>query len=403
MTDDDLQALLGRLAPTDDEIAPPDTDSAEAEQRRTDTVAAMLRAGRQPTTTAPNAATTSPRLRNVIVFAGAFAAVAALLLALRPSRTPAPLVSSSPGGSAAALGSSAAPSLAVAQASSGGFVVLHGHSALRIPGFSPARLDATDHVVTTAAGGAVIALQGDEALATLSSSSELVLRPSEGTACEVTGGRAHFVVEKRSVSTPFVVRARDVRVVVHGTVFDVIVRPSGEVRVHVDEGLVGVAVVRDDGANGEVLLPAGHDWSSAPAPSLAASQHAPPSSASASRPASVPSPPSPSLALSEPRSLHAPAALSSEGPSSSELAAQNELLRRAAAARHAGDRDAERKTLDEFATRYPAAPGLHDALVASMRAAAEAGDTARARSAASRYIAAFPSGPAREEAARLLR
>jgi hypothetical protein len=419
MTDEELTRLLHRLGQV--EVPPPDTATDESEAQRTATVAAMLRASTEPVVESPAPAPLRTvvvgrsRLRSLGLMAAALAAAVALGFAVRRA-SPSLFASHSPSSASASMDSAAHGSpeapLAVAQATSAGVVVLHGHAAERIPGFSPARLEATDHVVTMGGGGAVVALHGDQALATLSASSELVVRPTLGTACEVTSGRAHFVVDKRSITTPFVVQARDVRVVVHGTTFDVSVDAAGEVRVHVDEGVVGV--VASDPAAGEVLLSAGHDWSSRTARAAAE-----PAASSANLPA-APLRPTPAVAelaaeSAAPRSpvlaphasaVGAPAGSSPErgpDPSASTLAAQNELLRRAALARREGDHEQEKRSLDDFAARYPDAPGLHEAVVAAMRAAVSRGDERGARDAASRYLTLFPTGPLRDEAARVLR
>jgi hypothetical protein len=407
MTDDELARLFEKLGDETD-ATPPETDSADAEYARDAAVSAMLRAGaelpNQQPRSEPKASARASRA--FFLTTAAFGAAALVLLTLRlgQQRTAAP-----PGATSAAAGDSAqaASPIALTQTTSAGVVVVHGHVAQRVPGFSLAPLEAADHVVTMAAGGAVVALQGDQALATLSASSELVVRPVAGTACEVTSGRAHFVVDKRSIATPFVVQAREVRVVVHGTTFDVSVDGAGEVRVHVEEGVVGVLA----GDAGEVLLAAGRDWSSAPAPvpapaaSLASGAVSTPSPARSAAPDS-PGPPAFDPDAKPPTTRGTSSAPRPDAPresATSALAAQNELLRRAALARRTGDREQERKTLDDFAARYPDAPGLHDAVVATMRAAVARGDEKSARGAAARYLALFPTGPLRAEAAHVLR
>jgi TolA-binding protein len=90
-------------------------------------------------------------------------------------------------------------------------------------------------------------------------------------------------------------------------------------------------------------------------------------------------------------------------PTSSELAAQNDLFREAIAAKRHGDTAEALATLDRFVAKYPNAPLAESAAVERMKLLAEAGDRPRAEAAARDYLARYPSGSARTDADALLR
>jgi ferric-dicitrate binding protein FerR (iron transport regulator) len=414
VNDEALQDMLRSMGEAP--VPPPALSDAEAHARREDVLSAMLAVNAKPRRALPPLPPL-PRLPKAARWIGASAAAAMLL-----------------------VGSTALwrhePAIGIVHGTGAGVIVLHGRDAQTVDGLSAQSLHAGDRVATLETGRAVVTFEG--ALATLSPRTELGIRAVPGSSCEVRAGRSHFSVEKRSPSTPFIVRARDVSVVVHGTSFDVSVDAAGVVRVHVDEGVVGVV---PPGAE-EVRLTAGQDWppseptmrapspatsvplaEAATAPASAASNGAPlalaPAAESPTAPrdgaprsaheaslspraaAVVPVPRSPEPTAAPTGPATSAAAVAAPAPKS-DLAAQNDLLRAAAEARRKGDGAGERRALESFEQRFPDAPGLHDAVVARMRSAAASGERDKARAEARRYLSLFPNGPLRGEATALL-
>jgi outer membrane protein assembly factor BamD (BamD/ComL family) len=86
----------------------------------------------------------------------------------------------------------------------------------------------------------------------------------------------------------------------------------------------------------------------------------------------------------------------------SSLAAENRLLKAAMTARREGSARRAIRMIDELVSRYPASPLKEEARVERMRALLSAGETTAARSDARRYLSEYPTGFARQEAARIL-
>lgn len=392
MTDEDLSELLRSMREAS--VSPPMRSSA---QRDADLAAMLAAGGRSEGRTAG---------RVLVALASLVAALLLVGLSLR-SRTEG--------------------ALATVHGAGGGALLLRGAEARTIVGLATARAHAGDRIATLDAGSAVVTLDG--ALITVAARSELGVLAKGGATCELRGGRARFAVQKRSPGAPFVVRARDVEVLVHGTTFEVWIDAANAVHVHVDEGIVGVVAA----GRAEARVGAGEDWPPSMAPGDPASSVTvlSPPPISEDRAAALPQRPMAASArvrqeVHEARRPHAPPEIVAQpagsGPSapalpvppsssgsvtapsasSSDLSVQNELLRRAASARHAGDGDAERAALDELVRRFPGGVAVHDAVVARMRAAVAKGDRSSAEAEARRYLAIFPTGPLRAEASALL-
>jgi hypothetical protein len=116
----------------------------------------------------------------------------------------------------------------------------------------------------------------------------------------------------------------------------------------------------------------------------------------------------PSPLLLPGRSLERPAVPTAAAPPApsaanvrTDLASQNQLFTRAMNARRSGDAAEALRALDEFIGAYPQSPLVQDAYVARFRTLAETRDRAAAVRAARAYLAVFPRGFAREEAAGL--
>ena len=196
----------------------------------------------------------------------------------------------------------------------------------------------------------------------------------------------------------FAVKTPDAEVTVHGTAFSVEVgqfvsadlplrsgASAGDAslttRVRVTEGVVSVA-----SAGREVFIRAGMQW---------ISPHAEPTS---HRMADSPTPSAGGAAPST--SIFTPAPAPPKPPSSS-LAEQTRLLETGASSARSGDQRTAIASFNELLRRYPASPLAHEARVQLFRSLAAAQDYAGAAREARRYLAAYPEGPAREEAKKL--
>lgn len=190
----------------------------------------------------------------------------------------------------------------------------------------------------------------------------------------------------------FSVKTPDAEVIVHGTAFTVEVgelvatdqplrHPSGAgpltTRVRVSEGVVAVS-----SAGREVLVERGMQWVS-PRAEPAALQPAPEASApSVATASSLPAP-------SPPPAFKAPP---------SKLAEQTALLQTASQASRQGNPRGAITALNDLLRRYPDSSLAHEARIQLFRALGASGDAAGAAREARRYLAAYPNGPAREEA-----
>ncbi len=194
-------------------------------------------------------------------------------------------------------------------------------------------------------------------------------------------GAVHADVAKLRAGERFLIRTADVEVEVRGTSFRVErlrlalgCTPEIHTRVVVDEGVV---VVR----HGEVeaRVSAGESWPPPCAmPAIAPAVPAAPAPATRSAPVGPPG-----------------------APSSSTLAAANELFERAEAARKGGDPRGAVVLFDRLLVQYPSSPLVEHATVERMRAL-DATDRSRAVAASREYLARFPRGFARAEAEAIL-
>ena len=87
---------------------------------------------------------------------------------------------------------------------------------------------------------------------------------------------------------------------------------------------------------------------------------------------------------------------------SSSLAAENQLLQTAMAARQQGDPRRAAELAGELVRHYPASPLVEEARVERMRALAGAGGPVAAEGEARSYLTDYPKGFARHEATRIL-
>lgn len=209
-----------------------------------------------------------------------------------------------------------------------------------------------------------------------------VARPNEQT-LRLRRGTASFAVDP-SRQARVVVETDDARVVVTGTRFSVTADadPDGTwTAVEVTSGSVLV-----ESAQHSVRLGPGNDWSSR--------GKAPSSDQVVAARGKAPSPSNPdgpdSSSPKEPRGTTA------------SLKEENALLQAALSARRQGSGSRCVALLDQLVTAHPRSPLRQEALVLRFRCLREAGDVARAKRAAARYLADYPHGFAKDEALTLL-
>lgn len=226
-----------------------------------------------------------------------------------------------------------------------------------------------------------------------------VLEHGSARTYELEVGTVRADVARLAADERFVVRTADAEIEVRGTAFRVAFDPSrrcngSATRVTVFEGIV---TVRSAHSGGEDRVTAGEQWpatceATPPAPSAEPARLARPTSARTSATSTPFAHPSASTDA-HPEDHRAPRGLSSE------LAAQNALFAEAAAAKRSGNARDAIEAFDRFIARYPESALAESAAAERMRLCAS---TPRAREAASSYLEKYPSGFAREEAARIL-
>ena len=279
---------------------------------------------------------------------------------------------------------------AVAHAVAGGVVVLHGGQEVSIEGGAP--LVARDRLVAAADGRASIVLSTGSHLA-LEGGADVTVVESEASqqVFSLRVGALRADVTKLRSGERFMVRTGDAEVEVRGTSFRVAVVDSdpscgggSSTRVAVTEGTVVVRTSR-----GEDRVQAGEEWPRGCALSKILPVLSPTKTQASPRPR-LPDV-VPTRDVSPPPSAAAP----------SELAAQNLLFAQATSARRSGETTSAIDLYERFLSRYPSSSLVEGAAVERMRLLATA-DRTRAQQAAHAYLAAFPSGFAREEARKMI-
>ena len=248
----------------------------------------------------------------------------------------------------------------------------------------------------------VVTAEGARARASLASGAEVEIGPDSrirlatappgsppsapSEAVDLAAGRVLVRVPKLGPARSFAVRMADTTVVVHGTVFSVERRPTGEAgmpltSVEVAEGRVAV-----QHGGTEIFLRAGEHWSSAPA-------------AESSEPRRAPQASGPEDDSSD------QSATGNREPSREEkrssLGEENRLLKGAMSARQQGKPARALSLIDRLLRRYPSSALAEEARVERMRALLAVEGAAAAAREAQRYLADYPHGFAREEASRL--
>ncbi len=269
------------------------------------------------------------------------------------------------------------------------------------PLLNAATLPQGGHLVAGANGGATVRL---------SSGTELSVEHDTNVEFEDAGPVQRFFlgqgvleakVAKLTREQRFIVRTPDAEIEVRGTVFRVeIVDPDAacaggaRTRVSVTEGLVEVR-----GAGASTYVHPGESWPagcSAPHPLASVSEgtrsvlpsHAEPATVANERPAN-----DGETAAPAPQALRA-------SKETSSIALQNELFADAAAARRRGDNAGALASFEALLSRYPQSPLAESATVQRMRLL-ESNNPSAAKNAARQYLARYPQGYARTDAARI--
>ena len=270
-----------------------------------------------------------------------------------------------------------------------------------LPLGSAAALPQGGHLVAGANGGATVRL---------SSGTELSVEHDTNVEFEDAGPVQRFFlgqgvlrakVAKLTRDQRFIVRTPDAEIEVRGTVFRIeIVDPDAacaggaRTRVSVTEGLVEVR-----GAGASTYVHPGESW-----PAGCSTPHA---LASASEPAHVlgPSHAEPASltreqAASDSEALAPAAQAVRSSKEASSIAQQNELFADAAAARRRGDSAGALASFEALLSRYPQSPLAESAAVQRMRLLVS-NNPGAAKNAARQYLARYPQGYARTDAARI--
>jgi len=266
------------------------------------------------------------------------------------------------------------------------------------------------HLVAGASGGATVRL---------SSGTELSVEHDTNVEFEDAGPVQRFFlgqgvleakVAKLRREQRFIVRTPDTEIEVRGTVFRVeIVDPDpacadgARTRVTVSEGLVEVR-----GAGASTYVHPGQSWPAGcatPHPAVTESAHAVASSrAEAVAAASAPEAHATPRALGTPSPQNdspAPAGLTARADrEGSSVAQQNELFAEATAQSRSGDSQGALTSFETLLRRYPQSPLAESAAVQRMRLL-ESTNPSAAKNAARQYLARYPQGYARTDAARI--
>jgi ferric-dicitrate binding protein FerR (iron transport regulator) len=314
----------------------------------------------------------------------------------------------------ALLRRAAAPSPAPARmpfgfALAASFAVLFAAAA----GFGAARLAAPERASALVSPSFVEATRSAlGALAEAPAARPTSLRPSadarfertlEGTLELVTlaGGALDITVRPLGPEERFVVRTGDAEVEVRGTSFRVEAENSQIRRVSVSEGKVSV---RHQGMTATIT--AGGSWEAADKGALPSE---PVVAALAAKTARLPKgawntvkQPAPKASASaEPRSEPTPA-VPEEAPSAAGLRPASRDFAAAVGSLGAGNYGAAASQLDSFASAYPGDPRAEEAAYLRAITLERAGRREEARDAARAYLAKWPSGAHRAQAAKLL-
>lgn len=272
------------------------------------------------------------------------------------------------------------------------------------PLVNAATLPQGGHLVAGASGGATVRL---------SSGTELSVEHDTNVEFEDAGpvqrfflgqGVLHAKVAKLTHEQRFIVRTPDAEIEVRGTVFRVeIVDPDApcaegrRTRVTVSEGLVEVR-----GAGASTYVHPGESWpADCATPRAAPSQSARAAAPSHAEPPAVALGTSAAASTAETDPATAPAPASGHGTKElSSIAQQNELFAQATAQSRSGDREGALTSFEALLRRYPQSPLAESASVQRMRLL-ESSNPSAARSAARQYLARYPQGYARTDAARI--
>jgi hypothetical protein len=246
-------------------------------------------------------------------------------------------------------------------------------------------------------GDELVAGSGAAATLTLPRDVHVELGEKTETRVELAGideERLRLALGSTAVSVPkpggpktFSVVTPDARVVVHGTIFQVIVEEDPvshrlRTRVSVTRGSVFV-----ESAAGTRLLQAGESWSSRP----------PDEPVIDSGPAGSAEPPPDSASPSTSARPRSAAPIRHET-----LRAQNSLFQAALDARNAGNQAAVVSSLTELLRRYPETPLAQEAELALFRALKRLHRDREAGIEARRYLSTQPDSASRDEARRTL-
>jgi ferric-dicitrate binding protein FerR (iron transport regulator) len=215
----------------------------------------------------------------------------------------------------------------------------------------------------------------------------------------LSSGRVAVRVPKLGPAGSFAVTTPEATIVVHGTTFSVArtTDATSEIRrtsVDVEEGTVAV---RRNGV--DIFLHAGDHWSSSMESLGRAAGQSGEFRVNRDRAADKHKP---SLSVPRGDSSSKNSGQPSGSDKSSSLAAENQLLQTAMAARQQGDALRAAELATEFVRRYPASPLVEEARVERMRALAAASGPAAAAGEARSYLRDYPRGFARQEANRIL-
>lgn len=291
-----------------------------------------------------------------------------------------------------------------------------------------------DRVLASASGSARLALATGTRLDVEPGADLRVAAQGEVQRFELLAGSVHAKVAKLRAGERFLVATADAEVEVRGTEFRVEIADQvcqgTATRVVVTEGVVAVRAAGSEarvgvgerwpagcGLAASAAPPARDDAHASPVatagPALAGDEapappRTTPAPAAAAPPAAGTSPrlPAPTVAATAtapPPTAPAPAATATAPvePVASDLSAQNALFAQALAAKRRGDTSAAVGALDRLIARHPGGPLAESAHVERMRILAGV-DRARAAEAARAYLARYPRGHARAEAARVL-